>query len=122
MRPGAPWCTQCYTPVGADAQRVAPEQQPTASCAGRVVEPPAAPPTTGTWPCSACGQANDLVLTACGGCGTPFLAGARDARPTLVLPGVGDLLALTPVRRVGLAVGAVVAFVLITSLLALLLA
>ena len=39
----------------------------------------------------------------------------------MVLPGVGDLLALSPVRRVGLAVGAVLAFLLITALAAFLL-
>ena len=42
--------------------------------------------------------------------------------PTLVLPGVGDLRALTPVRRLALAVGIVVAFVLVSALLALVLA
>ena len=91
----------------------------------RLAEPAPAPSTgssAGTWPCSACSQPNDLLLAACERCGTPFLAAARDARPTLVLPVVGDLLALSPVRRVGLAVCLVVAFVLVSALLALLLA
>ncbi len=79
-------------------------------------------PSTGTWPCSACSQPTDLALGTCEGCGTPFLAAVRDAPTTVVLPVVGDLLALSPVRRVGLAVGVVVAFVVIAALLALLLA
>ena len=84
-----------------------------------VAERPAV--STGRWPCTTCGQANDLALPACEGCGTPFLAAARSAAPTVVLPVVGDLLALTPVRRVGVAVGLVVAFLVVTALLALLL-
>ena len=55
------------------------------------------------------------------GCGTPFPAAARDGPPTLVLPGVGDLLAPSPVRRVGLA-AVVVDFVLVAAVPALLLA
>jgi hypothetical protein len=77
---------------------------------------------TGAWPCTACSQANDLALAVCAGCGTPFLAAARHAPPSIVLPVVGDLLALSPVRRVGLAVAAVLAFVVVSALLALLLA
>jgi hypothetical protein len=121
VRPGAPWCTQCYAVVGAPAQSPAPEQRPATSGGLRVAERARTAPT-GTWPCSACAQPNDLAVAACEGCGTPFLAAVRDVPLTVVLPVVGDLLALSPVRRVGLAVGVVVAFVLITSLLALLLA
>ena len=113
MRPGAPWCTQCYAPAGASAADPAPTQRP-----GLSVGSPA-----GTWPCSACSQGNPLATEACEGCGTPFLAAARDPRPTVVLPVVGDVLALSPVGRVGLAVGIVVALLLlVTALLALLLA
>ena len=130
MRAGAPWCTQCYAPTsGASrAPAAAPEPQTAVSGGVRVVErPPAqsARPTgtsSGTWPCSTCSHPNELALALCEGCGTPFLAAVREARPTIVLPGVGDLLALSPVRRVGLAVSAVVAFVLVSALLALLLA
>ena len=80
---------------------------------------PAVP--AGTWPCTTCAQANDLALPACAGCGTPFLAAVRDAPPTVVLPVVGDLLAMTPLQRVGVAVGFVVVSMLVTALLALLL-
>ena len=128
MRPGAPWCTQCYAPTD-------PPAPPSARArvqARQVPAPAAAPPSVvtvaertappaGTWPCTACGEPNDLALAACGGCGTPFLAAVRSPAPTVVLPVVGDLLAMTPVRRVGVAVGLVVAFLLVTALLALLL-
>jgi hypothetical protein len=133
VRPGAPWCTQCYAPAAAGeggrpatspaapgaprTPAAATSQEAPAPAAVLVAELPA-----GSWPCAACQVPNDLAVAACQGCGTPFLAGERAARPTVVLPVVGDLLALSPVRRVGLAVGAVVAFVVITALLALLLA
>jgi hypothetical protein len=114
VRPGAPWCTQCYAPVGA-APAPAPEQQP----APVEVAPPV---SAGTWPCTTCAQPNDLAVAACAACGTPFLAAVRGQRPSLVLPGVGDLLDLTPVRRVGLAAAVVVGFLVVSVLLALLLA
>lgn len=89
----------------------------------RVAERPVTRPVAaaGTWPCSTCEQANDLALAACRGCGTPFLAAARSAAPTVVLPVVGDLLALSPGRRLGVAVGLVVALLVVLALLALLL-
>ena len=80
------------------------------------------PAAAGSWPCTACGTPNELAADACGECGTPFLAAARSARPTVVLPVVGDLLALSPVRRVAMALGAVLVFVVVAALLALLLA
>ena len=125
VRPGAPWCTQCYAPAGAPAASPVDELQPATAPATApgvgVVRRAVVDEPVGAWPCTACGQSNDLALAACAACGTPFLAAARAVPPTLVLPGVGDLLALTPVRRVGLAVAVVVAFVVMTSLLALLL-
>ncbi len=126
LRPGAPWCTQCYAPAGAAPAATAPV--PRAAEPDDVpvepapVEPSPVARSAGTWPCSACAQVNDLALPACAGCGTVFLAAARSARPTVVLPVVGDLLALSPVRRVALAVCVVLAFVLGSALLALLLA
>ena len=124
VRPGAPWCTQCYAPVGAAAPPVpVPVQQ--APAAEVVTAPAPASVTlssTGSWPCTACAQPNDLAVAACTGCGTPFLAAVREQRPSLVLPVVGDLLELTPVRRVGLAAAAVVGFLVVTLLLGLLLA
>ena len=119
VRPGAPWCTQCYAPAGVAAAGPASEAPPAASPGVPVAE---REEPVGTWPCAACGQSSDLAVAACEACGTPFLAAAREAPPTLVLPGVGDLLGLSPVRRVGLAVCTVVVFVLVSALLALLLA
>jgi hypothetical protein len=105
-------------PAGGAAETEAGAQEAPAPVAALlVVDAPA-----GTWPCTACEAPNDLAVAVCQGCGTPFLAGERAARPTVVLPVFGDLLALSPVRRVGLAAGAVVAFVVVTALLALLLA
>ena len=125
VRPGAPWCTQCYAPAGAPAAP-APEVRPAPATGLPVVEPvvsaPLAATSTGTWPCSTCSHPNDLALPACGACGTPFLAAVRDDRPTVVLPVVGDVLALSAPRRVALALGAVVVLLLLTCVLALLLA
>ena len=127
MRPGAPWCTQCYAPTGPVAEPAAPvaaaraAADPLAAAPSGVTVAERPPAAAGTWPCTTCGQANDLVLPACEGCGTPFLAAVRSPAPTVVLPVVGDLLVLTPVRRVGVAVGLVVAFLVVTALLALLL-
>ena len=136
VRPGAPWCTQCYAPAGAAASAPAggvatpeapePEVRPAPATGLPVVEPvvsaPLAATSTGTWPCSTCSHPNDLALPACGACGTPFLAAVRDDRPTVVLPVVGDVLALSAPRRVALALGAVVVLLLLTCVLALLLA
>ena len=128
VRPGAPWCTQCYAPVGAAPPGAVPEQPAVQSPVQSPPPPPvpaavvaAAVRTAGTWPCCTCAQANDLALAACEACGTPFLAAARGTPPSIVLPGVGDLLSLSPVRRTGLAVGVVVALVVVGALLALLL-
>jgi hypothetical protein len=123
VRPGAPWCTQCYAPAAApEAARAAPapvaaQPRPAPAAVALVADVPG-----GSWPCTACGAPNDLAVAVCHECGTAFLAGERAARPTVVLPLVGDLLALSPVRRVALAVGAVVVFLVVTALLALLLA
>lgn len=121
VRPGAPWCSQCYAPAGVAAPAATRAAAPAATPALDVAERTGEREPVGTWPCTACGASNDLAVAACAACGTPFLAAARAVPPTLVLPGVGDLLAMSPVRRVGVAVGVVVAFVLVTSLLAFLL-
>lgn len=116
VRPGAPWCTQCY------ASPAAPPT--TATAAG--VERPGPAGSSGSpaacWPCSACGEPNAFAEQACTACGTRFLAPVRYAPPAVVLPVVGDLLALSPVRRSGLAVAVVAALVVVAALLGLLLA
>lgn len=114
LRPGAPWCTQCYAPVGDPAAGPArpaavgvtvppvrtPAEQPPASRARQ-----AAVVEGAGWPCDACGAGNPLTEAACSSCGAPFLARARGARPALVLPLLGDVSALRmlPLAAVGLA-------------------
>ena len=120
LRPGAPWCTQCYARVGAPAQVAAQQSPPVPQRAVGLVE--RAAPSTGSWPCSTCAQPNELAEPACTGCGTPFLAAVREQRPSLVLPVVGDLVALSPARRAGVAVCVVLVLLLVSALLALLLA
>ncbi len=123
VRAGAPWCTQCYAPTAAPVDELpAPPQRdrPVAEHTAREPAPAPPAPSAARWPCSACSQANDLAAAACAGCGEPFLAGLRADRPRTVLPWVGDLLALTPARRVALAVGIAIGVVLVTALLALL--
>lgn len=74
------------------------------------------------WPCAACGEQNALADERCASCGEGFLGALRHAEPLLVLPVVGDLTALPPARRLGVAVAAVVAFLVLAALLGLLLA
>ena len=63
-----------------------------------------------TWPCTSCRSANALADDLCGACGSPFLEGLRAIDPPLlVLPGLGDVAALSRARRLGLAVGAALA-------------
>ena len=82
------------------------------------------PPRAGsepTWPCTTCGAANPLAASACTACGAGFLAGLRATEPLLELPGVGDLTAMSRAQRLGIAFGAVVAFIVLVTLLSLLL-
>jgi len=144
LRPGAPWCTLCYAdlrpaPEPAPALAPAPARQPrfdplTAPAevlglpgrhaAADGLGPAAGPPPTAAaawWPCSACGTGNPLTESVCSACGTGFLAGVREAEgPLLLVPGVGDLAALSRTQRLGMAAGLVVMVSLITAILALL--
>jgi hypothetical protein len=133
VRPGAPWCTQCWTDL-----RPAPEPAPAveapvvspavAQPAGpvAVVQPPEAAVTEDddapavTWPCSRCGQANALELSACSACGSGFLAAVRsDDPPLLVLPVVGDVGRLSKGQRYGLSAGIAFLAVLLVVVLGL---
>jgi hypothetical protein len=42
------------------------------------------------WPCPTCGASVDIELDQCPECATPFLGGG-EPRPSLTLPGVGDV-------------------------------
>lgn len=75
-----------------------------------------------TWPCTTCGAANPIAANACTACGAGFLAGLRESEaPLLELPGVGDLTKMSRAQRLGIAFGAVVAFIVLATLLSLLL-
>jgi hypothetical protein len=55
-----------------------------------------------SWPCLRCGDLNPLAASMCSTCGATFLAPLA-AKPSLVLPIVGDLHAMSRGRRAGLA-------------------
>jgi hypothetical protein len=147
VRQGAPWCTLCYAdlrpapepdpepdaepdpePVPAAAPQLAvdPLTAPleALSLSGRHAVPPADAPVVGAasqWPCTACGAQNALTESVCAACGTGFLAGLRDEEgPLLVVPGVGDLAALSRAQRLALAAGVALLISVLTALLALL--
>jgi hypothetical protein len=120
VRPGAPWCTQCYgdpraVPAPPVVEAAAPQPRPGPAPAP---EPVDGPPT---WPCAACDEHNDLDAVACAACGLPFLGALQAARPTLHVPGFGDLGALPRATRLGLAAAAVSVVLVLTALLGLLL-
>ncbi len=126
VRPGAPWCTLCHADL-----RPPPEPVEAPAPAVRPIDPLTAPaPSLGlpaqagsepTWPCTTCGAANPIAATACTACGAGFLAGLRDESPLLEIPGVGDLTKMSRAQRLGIAFGAVVAFIVLVTLLSLLL-
>jgi hypothetical protein len=128
VRPGAPWCTQCWADL-----RPAPEPAPAPEPVLAVAAVPAAAPASvparspvsagdATWPCAACGTGNPIAASTCASCGSGFLAGLRDAEgPLLELPGVGDLTRMSRGQRMLLAFGVVLVFVALTALLGLLL-
>lgn len=70
-----------------------------------------------SWPCLRCGTAVDLSLDGCPECGAGFLAGALPAA-TLSLPLVGNVAAMSPAQRFGLAAGLTVGLVVIFLALA----
>ncbi len=116
LRPGAPWCTQCFLDLRAPAPP--PEVPPAPAATPAVAAPDGAP----TWPCTACATPNALDDDACRACGLGFLGGLREGGPALlVLPVVGDLTALPRSRRLALAVAFVVAVLAVVALLAYLL-
>ena len=124
LRPGAPWCTQCYAPIPAPGAAAATTSRP-AGVPGTAPRTPAsdAVPSAALWPCLACGERNALADARCASCGEGFLAALRQTEPPLlVLPVVGDLAALPPTRRLTVAVAVVLGFLVLTSLLGLLLA
>jgi hypothetical protein len=137
VRIGDPWCTLCYADLRPPAPDPVPE--PALPPEAAVDEAPAyrplpvsgpdpltAPldvvtsPVSGpSWPCPACGTVNPMADDVCSTCGRHFLAGARDDSPLLELPVIGDITKLSRGHRVGIAIGAVLAIVILTVLLGL---
>ena len=148
LRPGAPWCTLCYTdlrpkaelevlvrPEAVEPLPVAvpvlaayglPAPDPLTGPVPHPVPHPGGAPTTAvrpeaTWPCVTCGADNALTASTCGACGAGFLAGLRAREgPLLELPVVGDLGAMSRAQRLGLAFGAVLAVLALVAVLGLL--
>ena len=128
VRPGAPWCTQCWTDL-----RPAPEPEPepepvqaavTADLAGAPAAVPA--PRDGAvgpgWPCTACGEHNGVDRDTCAVCGSSLFALMRQGeKPLLVLPLVGDLTKLSRAQRLVLAAVVAGAFCVVIALLSVLL-
>jgi Double zinc ribbon len=125
LRPDATWCSLCFHDLRAPAAPPEPEEQvvdpltsplldvalprqprpaPAPAPEPVVPEPVVSEPVGAVWPCSRCGTVNELGSPLCTACGAGFLAGASD-KPELVLPGVGNLHAMSRGQRAGLAFG-----------------
>lgn len=123
VRPGAPWCTQCWTDLRpAPVAAREPEPQPSPPVAPRPSGEQDAPAATRPgWPCSACGGVNALELDACAACGTPLFASLRAGEePLLVVPGLGDITRLSRAQRLAAATAVAVGFALLVLLVGLL--
>ena len=108
LRPGAPWCTQCFLDL-----RAAPAPDPVTAA----TPAPALEPYDAYWPCDACGTRTALQDVACAGCGRPFLGALQSEQPVVALPVVGDLTRMSGAQRIGLALAVVVAVMLLTAVL-----
>jgi hypothetical protein len=117
VRPGAPWCTQCWADL-----RPAPAPAPVPAVPVGPAPVPAPVATAGSgWPCGTCGAVNGFDLDACAACGSGFLTALRGQEaPLLVLPGVGDVTRLGRGQRLALAAGVAVLLALLVALLGLL--
>ena len=122
VRPGAPWCTQCFSDLRRSTDSAGSATLPGLQdrADGQGPQPELAPTGTpaleaGGWPCTACGVWSPLDRDDCAGCGLAFLGGPDGAVPPLVLPGVGDLALLSRARRLGLALGLVLVLVALTA-------
>lgn len=127
VRPGAPFCTLCYTDLRPEPALVPVQPLVTATQPDPLTAPlhvlTGAPLTTAdpVWPCGACGTANPLDEAVCRSCGSQFLAAVReDEPPLLALPVVGDVSRLSRLQGVALAVGVVGALLAVLVVLGLL--
>lgn len=135
LRFDAQWCSLCYHDLR-PAPEVLPEaieagldpltaplldlvlpavpvQRDAAAPAEHVAAPSAA--ASKGWPCLRCGVVNAMDATMCGTCGMGFLASAHE-KPSLVIPGLGDLHAMSRGQRASLA-GIVVTLFLLPVML-----
>jgi ribosomal protein L40E len=140
---GAQWCTQCYAdlrPPAPEPAAPAPESAPgsepgpatdtrTGASAAQPDEGLAAGTQAGApaarsrhrapgdaaaaepgWPCPRCGTVNDLAAAACSSCGSGFLA---DLAADRGIPAVPALTGLSRGARLGVALAAVVGFLVL---------
>jgi hypothetical protein len=87
----------------------------TVPTATAVVEAPAP-----TWPCSGCDEQVPLEEMACPRCGTAFMGGVTPT-VSLKVPGVGDLVSMSPGGRFGVMAGGATVFAALLLLVALVL-
>ena len=112
LRPGAPWCTQCFVDLR-PAQGSAPSPPPVHDDD----HPDDGEPPPG-WPCTACGARSPMADATCRGCGLPFLGALPDAGPPVfLLPVVGDLTRLSGAQRIGVAMLLVLLVMAVTAAL-----
>lgn len=84
---------------------------PSAPAAHAVAAPVAAAVQRATWPCHTCHAQVPIEDNACPHCGSSFLP--SDATPSLVLPGVGDIVRMEKGGRALLMVGGAVGLMLV---------
>lgn len=147
LRPGAPWCTLCYTdlrpqpePEPVAQEPSAPLTVPATAAYGVPVGDPLTQPLVdflpraapraevpaaqaqAAWPCLSCSAVNPLSEDRCSVCGQPFLAAVKASdKPLLVLPLLGDLGAMGRGKRLGVAAGLVAIVLVPLALITLLL-
>jgi hypothetical protein len=67
------------------------------------------------WPCTGCGDMVPMAEMTCPSCATPFLAAVR-SRPSLVLPGIGEVTELDNTGKIKLIAGGAVGLCLVLFL------
>lgn len=130
VRQDAEWCSLCFAVLRAPAVPAVPVEPavpvqggpaaaaapavpvvpeiPLQALAARAAVPAPVPVASAgeepTWPCTSCGAGNPFSAQQCRVCGSGFLA-AASTLPTLVLPVVGDVAAMSRGHRLLAAVG-----------------
>jgi hypothetical protein len=94
VTPDAEWCGQCFTPLRSTpvsrdelAAKVGIKIREEPSGEDVVSAPASVPKARLTWPCPACEHENDIELSLCEVCGTPFAALMKaDEVPVRIAP------------------------------------